>query len=50
VIDGALEKLKTIADATLKISGETIQGPARQVIVEEADRWELTSSSWDAAG
>lgn len=39
VIDAALEKLKTIEDNTLKVSGETIQGPVRQVIVEEADRW-----------
>jgi nucleotide-binding universal stress UspA family protein len=39
IIDGALEKLKNIKDATLKISSETIQGPPRQVIVEEAERW-----------
>lgn len=39
VIDGALEKLKTIEDTKLKLSGESIQGPPRQVIVEEAERW-----------
>lgn len=39
VIDRALEKLKTIEDATLKISSETIQGPAGQMIVEAAERW-----------
>jgi nucleotide-binding universal stress UspA family protein len=39
IIDGALEKLKTIKDTTLKISSEAIQGPPRQVIVEEAERW-----------
>jgi nucleotide-binding universal stress UspA family protein len=39
VIDGALEKLKANPDKTLKLSTEIIQGPPRQVIVEEADRW-----------
>ena len=39
LIDRALEKLKTIDDTTLEISSETIQGPPRQVIVEEAERW-----------
>ncbi len=39
VIEGALLKLKTIQDKTLKISSEIIQGPPRQVIVEEAERW-----------
>lgn len=39
VIDRALGKLKTIEGPTLKISSETIQGPPRQVIVEEAERW-----------
>jgi nucleotide-binding universal stress UspA family protein len=39
VIDSALLKLKTIADKTLKISSEIIQGPPRQVIVEEAESW-----------
>ncbi len=38
-IDSALLKLKTIEDKTLKISSEIIQGPPRQVIVEEAERW-----------
>ncbi len=36
---GALEKLKAIKDTPLEISGETIQGPPGQVIVEEAERW-----------
>ena len=39
VIESALLKLKTIEDKTLKISSEIIQGPPRQVIVEEAERW-----------
>lgn len=39
IVDGALDKLKIIEDATLKISSESIQGPPRQVIVEEAERW-----------
>lgn len=39
VIDSALLKLKSIEDKTLKISSEVIQGPSRQVIVEEAERW-----------
>ena len=39
VIDGAMKKLKAIQDTTLKISSETIQGPPKQVIVEEAERW-----------
>jgi nucleotide-binding universal stress UspA family protein len=39
VIEGALQKLKTMEDKTLKISNEIIQGPPRQVIVDEAERW-----------
>ena len=39
VIDSALVKLKTIADKTLKVSSEIIQGPPRQVIVDEAESW-----------
>ncbi|HEY6248004.1 MAG TPA: universal stress protein [Pyrinomonadaceae bacterium] len=39
VIDGALQKLKANPDKTLKVSTEIIQGPPRQVIVEEAERW-----------
>jgi nucleotide-binding universal stress UspA family protein len=39
VIDSALLKLKTIADKTLKISSEIIQGSPRQVIVDEAESW-----------
>ncbi|HYJ86084.1 MAG TPA: universal stress protein [Pyrinomonadaceae bacterium] len=39
VIDGARNKLRTIEDKTLKISSDIIQGPPRQVIVEEAERW-----------
>ena len=39
VIERALRKLKTIEGATLKISNEIIQGPPRQVIVDEAEQW-----------
>ncbi len=39
VMDNALLKLSTIEDKTLKLSSEIIQGPPRQVIVEEAERW-----------
>ena len=39
VIDGALDKLKTITGDTLKITSEIIQGPPRQVIVDEAEEW-----------
>jgi nucleotide-binding universal stress UspA family protein len=39
VIKRALLKLKTTEDKTLKISSEIIQGPPRQVIVEEAEHW-----------
>jgi nucleotide-binding universal stress UspA family protein len=39
VLDSALAKLTTIKDKTLKISSEIIQGPPRQGIVEEAERW-----------
>jgi nucleotide-binding universal stress UspA family protein len=39
VIENALLKLKDIDDKTLKMSSEVIQGPARQVIVGEAEHW-----------
>ena len=39
VIDSALLKLKSITDETLKITGEIIQGPPRQGIVDEAESW-----------
>lgn len=39
VLDSALAKLKTIEDKTLKITSEVIQGPPRQVIVDEAENW-----------
>lgn len=39
VIDRALSRLSTVADKTLKISSEIIQGPPRQVILEEAEKW-----------
>ena len=39
VIESALRKLKTIEGGTLKISNEIVQGPPRQVIVEEAEQW-----------
>jgi Universal stress protein UspA and related nucleotide-binding proteins len=38
VITGAVEKL-SITEASLKVSSEAIQGPPRQVIIEEAERW-----------
>lgn len=38
-VDGTLAKLKTIADTTLKISSEALEGPPKQMIVEEAERW-----------
>jgi nucleotide-binding universal stress UspA family protein len=40
VIESALLKLKSIEDRTLKISSEIIQGAPRQVLVEEAERWD----------
>jgi nucleotide-binding universal stress UspA family protein len=40
ITGGALEKLKTIKDSTLKISSEAIEGPPKQMIVEEAERWD----------
>jgi nucleotide-binding universal stress UspA family protein len=39
VIRDALKKLKESGDKTSKISTEIIQGPPRQVIVEEAEKW-----------
>jgi nucleotide-binding universal stress UspA family protein len=39
IVDGALGKLKTIKDTTLKISSEALEGPPRQMIVAEAERW-----------
>ncbi len=39
VIESALLRLKTITDKTLKISSVIIQGPPRQVIVDEAESW-----------
>jgi len=39
VIESALLKLKTVEEKTLKISSEIIQGPPRQVIVDEAESW-----------
>jgi len=39
VIDSALLKLKSIEDKTLMTTSEIIEGPPRQVIVEEAERW-----------
>ena len=38
VIDGAINKLNSMGDETLKISSQIIQGPPGQVIVEEAER------------
>lgn len=39
VINRAMTKLNTIEDKTLKISTEIIEGPPRQVIVDEAENW-----------
>ena len=39
VLDAALLKLKSIEDKTLTITSEIIEGPPREVIVEEAERW-----------
>ena len=39
VISRAIEKLNTIEDKTLKITTEIIEGPPRQVIVDEAENW-----------
>ena len=39
VIQNALTKLQATDDKSLKISSEVIQGSPRQVIVEEAERW-----------
>lgn len=39
VIDAAMLKLKTVEGTTIEISSAIIQGPPRQVIVEEAERW-----------
>lgn len=39
VISRAMAKLNTIEDKTLKISTEIIEGPPREVIVDEAENW-----------
>jgi nucleotide-binding universal stress UspA family protein len=39
VIEKAVGMLKTSTGDTLKITSEVIQGPPRQVIVEEAENW-----------
>ena len=39
IVDSTIAKLETVKDKTLKITGEIIQGPPRQVIVDEAERW-----------
>lgn len=39
VIKRAMSKLNTLDNKTLKISTEIIQGPPRQVIVDEAEKW-----------
>jgi nucleotide-binding universal stress UspA family protein len=39
VIEKSLLKLKGIADKSLKVSSEIIPGPARQVIIDEAEHW-----------
>ena len=40
VISRAMAKLNIIDDKTLKISTEIIEGPPRQVIVDEAEEWD----------
>src|SRR5574338_925419 len=40
VIDKAVQKLEETSDKTLKISSEIIGGPVRQVIIEEAEKWD----------
>jgi nucleotide-binding universal stress UspA family protein len=40
VINRAMSKLNTIDDKSLKISKEIIQGSPRQVIVDEAEKWQ----------
>jgi nucleotide-binding universal stress UspA family protein len=39
IIDNAVRKLNEASDKTLKISHESIGGPPREVIVEEAENW-----------
>jgi nucleotide-binding universal stress UspA family protein len=39
IIDNAVSKLNEVSDKTLKISQESIDGPPREVIVEEAESW-----------
>lgn len=39
VIDKALSKLSKVDDKMLKISSEIIEGPPRQVILEQAEKW-----------
>lgn len=39
VIGAALTKLSTAEDKTLKISSEIVEGPPRQLIVEEGEKW-----------
>ena len=39
VIDGVLQKLKSIKDKGLTITSEILEGPPGQVIVEAAQRW-----------
>ena len=39
VINRAMAKLNIIEDKTLKMSTEIIEGPPRQVIVDEAETW-----------
>jgi nucleotide-binding universal stress UspA family protein len=39
VMDGALQKLKTIEDKTFEISSKIVPGPPSQAIVDEAESW-----------
>jgi nucleotide-binding universal stress UspA family protein len=39
VVDAAVTKLATRLDESLNVSGEVLNGPPREVILEEAERW-----------
>jgi nucleotide-binding universal stress UspA family protein len=39
VVENTLTKLKALSDEKLKITGEVMQGPPGQLIVEKAEQW-----------
>ena len=39
IVEAAMEKLKANLPATIKLTGEIFLGPAKSVILEEADNW-----------